>query len=210
MQGSWRTHGALWIAMEYCGGGSVADLVAAADGPLEQPIIAYLCAETLSGLKYLHSIGKVLAELADWRCRPNAVTQRSSVGLRNCAAMLLHFCILGRSFPSAEAPLHTVSMKGRCIGVHLAHLGMYGRFARCAGAPGHQVREHPADGGRAGQAGGLRGGRAADAHDVQAQHLHRDAPLDGPGGHPGIPLRWQGKQSSSGTWQACGRFLLDS
>jgi serine/threonine protein kinase len=45
--------------MEYCGGGSVADLVHAADGPLEQPIIAYLCAETLSGLKYLHSIGKV-------------------------------------------------------------------------------------------------------------------------------------------------------
>lgn len=59
MQGSWRTHGALWIAMEYCGGGSVADLVHAAEGPLTQPIIAYLCAETLSGLKYLHSIGKV-------------------------------------------------------------------------------------------------------------------------------------------------------
>ena len=59
LQGSWSTHGALWIAMEYCGGGSVADLVHAADGPLEQPIIAYLCAETLSGLKYLHSIGKV-------------------------------------------------------------------------------------------------------------------------------------------------------
>lgn len=62
LQGSWRTHGALWIAMEYCGGGSVADLVHAADGPLAQPIIAYLCAETLSGLAYLHSIGKVLAQ----------------------------------------------------------------------------------------------------------------------------------------------------
>ena len=60
VQGSWRTHGALWIAMEYCGGGSVADLVHAAEGPLEQPIIAYLCAETLAGLTYLHSIGKVL------------------------------------------------------------------------------------------------------------------------------------------------------
>ena len=50
--------------MEYCGGGSVADLVHAADGPLDQPIIAYLCAETLSGLAYLHSIGKVPAQLA--------------------------------------------------------------------------------------------------------------------------------------------------
>ena len=47
--------------MEYCGGGSVADLVHAAEGPLEQPIIAYLCAETLAGLTYLHSIGKVAA-----------------------------------------------------------------------------------------------------------------------------------------------------
>ena len=45
--------------MEYCGGGSVADLVHAADGPLDQDIIAYLCAETLSGLTYLHAIGKV-------------------------------------------------------------------------------------------------------------------------------------------------------
>ena len=59
VQGSWTTHGALWIAMEYCGGGSVADLVHAADGPLDQDIIAYLCAETLAGLTYLHSIGKV-------------------------------------------------------------------------------------------------------------------------------------------------------
>ncbi len=49
--------------MEYCGGGSVADLVHAAEGPLEQPIIAYLCAETLAGLTYLHSIGKVLPRL---------------------------------------------------------------------------------------------------------------------------------------------------
>jgi len=51
--------------MEYCGGGSVADLVHAADGPLEQPIIAYLCAETLSGLTYLHSIGKVPVQLTE-------------------------------------------------------------------------------------------------------------------------------------------------
>ena len=53
--------------MEYCGGGSVADLVHAAEGPLEQPIIAYLCAETLAGLTYLHSIGKVGA-------KPNSIT----------------------------------------------------------------------------------------------------------------------------------------
>ena len=72
-----------------------------------------------------------------------------------------------------------------------------------AGASGHQVREHSADGERASQAGGLWGGRAADAHHVQAQHLHRDPPLDGPGGHPGVALRRQGKTMHSSCLQEC-------
>ena len=59
MQGSWRGSEALWIVMEYCGGGSVADLMHASDAPLDQDMIAYICAETLAGLTYLHSIGKV-------------------------------------------------------------------------------------------------------------------------------------------------------
>ena len=45
--------------MEYCGGGSVADLMHASDQPLDQDMIAYICADTLAGLAYLHSIGKV-------------------------------------------------------------------------------------------------------------------------------------------------------
>lgn len=45
--------------MEYCGGGSVADLMHASDAALDQDMIAYICAETLAGLTYLHSIGKV-------------------------------------------------------------------------------------------------------------------------------------------------------
>jgi len=49
----------LWIVMEYCGGGSVADLMHASDVPLDQDMISYICAETLAGLAYLHSIGKV-------------------------------------------------------------------------------------------------------------------------------------------------------
>ena len=58
-QGSWRGSEALWIVMEYCGGGSVADLMHASDVPLDQDMISYICAETLAGLAYLHSIGKV-------------------------------------------------------------------------------------------------------------------------------------------------------
>jgi serine/threonine kinase 4 len=45
--------------MEYCGGGSVSDLVQAAEGPLAEEVISYICAETLAGLNYLHAIGKV-------------------------------------------------------------------------------------------------------------------------------------------------------
>jgi serine/threonine protein kinase len=45
--------------MEFCGGGSVSDLVHAADGPIDEDIIAYICAQTLDGLIYLHAMGKV-------------------------------------------------------------------------------------------------------------------------------------------------------
>jgi hypothetical protein len=60
-QGSWAVGGALWIAMEYCGGGSVADLVHAADAPLGEDVVAYICAEALAGLAYLHALGKARA-----------------------------------------------------------------------------------------------------------------------------------------------------
>ena len=47
--------------MEYCGGGSVSDLIQANEAPLDEDAIAYICRETLAGLAYLHSIGKVQA-----------------------------------------------------------------------------------------------------------------------------------------------------
>ena len=47
--------------MEYCAGGSVSDIMAACGTALDEGIIAYICAETLAGLTYLHSIGKVRA-----------------------------------------------------------------------------------------------------------------------------------------------------
>uniref|UniRef100_A0A914X879 Mitogen-activated protein kinase kinase kinase kinase n=1 Tax=Plectus sambesii TaxID=2011161 RepID=A0A914X879_9BILA len=48
----------LWIVMEYCGGGSLQDIYHMT-GPLSELQIAFVCRETLQGLNYLHSKGKI-------------------------------------------------------------------------------------------------------------------------------------------------------
>ncbi|KAG2450362.1 hypothetical protein HYH02_004867 [Chlamydomonas schloesseri] len=57
--GSYRLSGELWIVMEYCGGGSVSDLLSASREPLPEELIAHICCEALKGLAYLHGLGKV-------------------------------------------------------------------------------------------------------------------------------------------------------
>ncbi|KQK13139.1 serine/threonine-protein kinase dst1 [Brachypodium distachyon] len=57
--GSYQGEDYLWIVMEYCGGGSVADLIGITEEPLDEPQIAYICREALKGLAYLHTIFKV-------------------------------------------------------------------------------------------------------------------------------------------------------
>ncbi|CAG0879436.1 unnamed protein product [Darwinula stevensoni] len=56
--GSYLRKGKLWICMEYCGGGSLQDIYHVT-GPLTEPQIAFICRETLKGLEYLHSKGKI-------------------------------------------------------------------------------------------------------------------------------------------------------
>ncbi|XP_053088318.1 mitogen-activated protein kinase kinase kinase kinase 5 isoform X3 [Pangasianodon hypophthalmus] len=56
--GSYLCREKLWICMEYCGGGSLQDIYHVT-GPLSELQIAYVCRETLQGLSYLHSKGKM-------------------------------------------------------------------------------------------------------------------------------------------------------
>ncbi|KAJ0242810.1 SIK1 [Hirschfeldia incana] len=57
--GSYQGEDYLWIVMEYCGGGSVVDVMNVTEEALEEYQIAYICREALKGLAYLHSIFKV-------------------------------------------------------------------------------------------------------------------------------------------------------
>nr|XP_046234027.1 mitogen-activated protein kinase kinase kinase kinase 3-like [Scatophagus argus] len=56
--GSYLRREKLWICMEFCGGGSLQDIYHIT-GPLTESQIAYVLRETLQGLFYLHSRGKM-------------------------------------------------------------------------------------------------------------------------------------------------------
>ena len=46
-QGSYRRRNVLWIVMEYCGGGSMNDLLESNNAPMPEQAIAYVCGEAL-------------------------------------------------------------------------------------------------------------------------------------------------------------------
>lgn len=53
--GTYRSLGKLWIAMEYCEGGSVDLVYKILRRPLAERLIAYVCRQVLLGLQYLHA-----------------------------------------------------------------------------------------------------------------------------------------------------------
>ena len=57
--GSYFKGSDLWIVMEYCGGGSVSDIMKLRKKVLNEEEIATILRDTLSGLEYLHAKKKI-------------------------------------------------------------------------------------------------------------------------------------------------------
>lgn len=57
--GSYFANQSLWIVMEYCGGGSISDLLRARKQPLTEEAISVVLTDTLKGLDYLHEQRKI-------------------------------------------------------------------------------------------------------------------------------------------------------
>lgn len=158
--------------MEHCAGGSISDVMHVTGSGLAEQLIKYIAGETLTGLAYLHSVGKVR-------------------GRRECR----------RGTEAGNSP-HQPFPAPFLDGSHSRTVHALCSLARCnshvAGAQGHQVRKHSAHGERRGQASRFWGGCTADQHHEQAQHLHWNPALDGTGGDPNEPLRRQGARAARG------------
>eukprot|EP00899_Mesostigma_viride_P029174 jgi/Mesvir1/9441/Mv09838-RA.1 len=87
--GSYKAKDALWIVMEYCGGGSVNDLLHVDMQPLTEEMISFICLEALKGLAYLHSINRLHRDI---KCGNILLTERGEVKLADfgVAAQLTH------------------------------------------------------------------------------------------------------------------------
>lgn len=58
-KGTFQKDGHVWIVMEYCGAGSICDLMAICERTLTEPQIAVVMKMSLEGLKYLHAQHKI-------------------------------------------------------------------------------------------------------------------------------------------------------
>eukprot|EP00475_Leptophrys_vorax_P010440 TRINITY_DN1700_c0_g1_i4.p1 TRINITY_DN1700_c0_g1~~TRINITY_DN1700_c0_g1_i4.p1 ORF type:complete len:480 (+),score=157.76 TRINITY_DN1700_c0_g1_i4:128-1567(+) len=58
-KGCWFRNAELFIAMEFCGGGSVADLMGVTGSPLNEEQIACVCRQIVKGLKDLHKMNMI-------------------------------------------------------------------------------------------------------------------------------------------------------
>jgi len=62
-KGTWEKDGQCWIAMEYCGGGSLSDLMSICERTLTEDQIQIVMRQSLLGLAYLHAQRKIHRDL---------------------------------------------------------------------------------------------------------------------------------------------------
>jgi len=66
MKHTYRTPDSLWIVMEHCGGGSVADIVKTLNANLDEKLIQYICAETLKVIHISTVLGSSCIYFRGW------------------------------------------------------------------------------------------------------------------------------------------------
>ncbi|KAJ3132725.1 Serine/threonine-protein kinase 4 [Physocladia obscura] len=95
--GSYLKDTELWIVMEYCGAGSVSDVMEANDMTLSEDQISVVCRYVLSGLSYMHSLRKIHRDVKAGNILLNA----------DCEAKLADFSVSGQ-LSDANAKRQTV------------------------------------------------------------------------------------------------------
>ncbi|KAM9415999.1 serine/threonine-protein kinase 3-like isoform 4-T4 [Salvelinus alpinus] len=71
--GSYFKNTDLWIVMEYCGAGSVSDIIRLRNKTLTEDEIATILKSTLKGLEYLHFMRKIHRDIKDTMAKRNTV-----------------------------------------------------------------------------------------------------------------------------------------
>ncbi|KAF9365858.1 hypothetical protein BGX34_007946 [Mortierella sp. NVP85] len=61
--GCHQTNSELWLSLEFCSGGSVADLIRLSDGPLTESEIGWIMSQVLLGVAFLHSKNHVHGDI---------------------------------------------------------------------------------------------------------------------------------------------------
>ncbi len=160
-QGSCRHNQELWIIMEYCGGGSVNDLLSATQQPMPEQAIAYVCSEALK-VRCFHGTQRLYSVPWLRGCEESHARMYSfkymcvyaSCGKTPCKHEV---CCMGSKRVYRVVSMHAARATlclcvGVGVGVGVALTGPHVPSLHQQGSQGHQMWQYPAHRDRTGQA----------------------------------------------------------